>query len=514
MVEEKTYQLDKLYEGSFKEIRDGQIVKGRIAAINNKEVLIDIGYKSEGTIPVEQFSKEELGVGMEVEVYVEAAENDLGMIVLSKEKAAKLQGWNKIFKNFREGDLIEGVVRRKIKGGYLIDAGGIEGFLPMSLSSFRNMADQEILNRQFRFKLVKLNIQRHSIIVSRKEALMREKAESRDKLWETLKIGEIRSGTVKSITDFGAFIDLGGVDGLLHITDMSWAKVNHPSEVVAVGDKIDVMILNVDRKEGKVSLGLKQRLPDPWSDIEHKYPLGSKIKAKVINILPYGVFVELEKGIEGLVHISEISWAKRITNLQGIFAVGDMLEVQVLSLNKEGRRISLSVKQLETNPWLEAEAKYPVGSKVSGKVRGFTDYGAFIELDNNIEGMIHVSDMSWTKNVSHPQDILKRGQKIDVMVLSVDGANRRISLGFKQLEPNPWPEIANRYPLDTVLEVEALQLAPFGVFVKLEENLEGLIYVNEIDKDTLEKLKPSDKIKVRVIRVDVEEAKIGLSAKV
>ncbi len=514
MVEEKTFQLDKLYESSLKEVKDGQIVKGRIAAISDKDVLIDIGFKSEGTISVGQFSRDELEVGREIEVYVEAAENDLGMVVLSKEKAAKLQGWNKIFKNFREGDLVDGVVRRKIKGGYLIDAGGIEGFLPVSLSSFRNMPDQEILNRQFKFKLVKLNIQRHSIIVSRKEAVMRERAESRDKLWETLKIGEARSGAVKSITDFGAFIDLGGVDGLLHITDMSWAKVSHPSEVVAVGDKIEVMILNLDRKEGKVSLGLKQRLPDPWSDVEHKYPVGSKIKAKVINILPYGVFVELEKGIEGLIHISEISWAKRVTNLQGIFAVGDMVEVQVLSLDKEARRISLSVKQLENNPWLDAEAKYPVNSKASGKVRGFTDYGAFIELDNNIEGMIHVSDMSWTKRVNHPQDVLKRGQKVDVMVLSVDGTNRRISLGLKQLESNPWTEIASRYPLDTVLEAEVLQLAPFGVFVKLEENLEGLIYANEIDKEVLEKLKPSDKIKVKVIKVDVEQAKIGLSARV
>lgn len=514
MVEEKTSQLDKLYESSFKEIKDGQIVKGKILAISPKEVLVDISYKSEGVIAAAEFSKEELEVGREIEVYVDAVENDSGMVVLSKEKAAKLQGWDRIDRNFREGDLIEGVVRRKIKGGYLVDVCGIEGFLPVSLSSFRNMPDQEILNKQFKFKAVKLNNQRHSIIVSRKEALTKEKAENREKLWAALKIGEIQGGTVKSITDFGAFIDLGGVDGLLHITDMSWAKISHPSEVVAIGDKIEVMILNLDRKEGKVSLGLKQRLPDPWSDIENKYAVGAKVKGKVVNILPYGVFVELEKGIEGLIHISEISWAKRITNLQGIFAVGDMLEVQVLSLDKEARRISLSIKQLETNPWLEAESKYPVGSRISGKVRGFTEYGAFVELDSNIEGMIHVSDMSWTKRINHPQDILKKGQRIEVVALSVDGANRRISLGLKQLEPNPWPELANKYPLDTMIEAEVVSLAPFGVFVKLEENLEGLIYANEIEKETLEKLKPSDKIKVKVIKVDVEQAKIGLSAKV
>lgn len=514
MVEEKTSLMDKLYESSLKEIRDGQIVAGRIVSVSPKEVLVDIGYKSEGVISAQEFSNAELVVGREIEVYVDAIENDAGTVVLSREKAIKLQGWHRIDKNFRDGDLIEGTVRRKIKGGYLVDVCGIEGFLPLSLSSFRNMADADILNRQFKFKMVKLNNLRHSMIVSRKEAVSKERAEGRDKLWETIKIGEIRSGIVKSITDFGAFIDLGGIDGLLHITDMSWSKVAHPSEVVAVGDKIEVMILNLDRKESKVSLGLKQRLPDPWNDVENKYPIGSKVKGKVVNILPYGLFVELEKGIEGLIHISEISWAKRVTNLQGVFAVGDMLEVQVLSVDKEAHRISLSVKQLETNPWLEAEAKYPVGSRVAGKVRGFTEYGAFIELDNNIEGMIHVSDMSWTKRVNHPQDMLKKGQKVDVMVLSVDGANRRISLGLKQLAENPWPEIAQKYPLETVLEAAVIQVAPFGVFAQIDECLEGLIYSSEIDKDVLEKLKPSDKIKVKVIKVDVEQAKIGLSAKV
>ncbi|TAN61371.1 30S ribosomal protein S1 [bacterium] len=514
MVEEKMSLMDKLYESSLKEIKDGQIVTGRIVSVSPKEVLVDIGYKSEGIISAQEFSASELEVGREIEVYVDSIESDAGMVVLSREKAIKLQGWHRIDKNFRDGDLIEGTVRRKIKGGYLVDVCGIEGFLPLSLSSFRNMADADILNRQFKFKMVKLNNLRHSMIVSRKEAVSKERAEGRDKLWETLKIGEVRSGIVKSITDFGAFIDLGGIDGLLHITDMSWSKVAHPSEVVAAGDKIEVMILNLDRKESKVSLGLKQRLPDPWSDVENRYPVGSKVKGKVVNILPYGLFVELEKGIEGLIHISEISWAKRVTNLQGVFAVGDMLEVQVLSVDKEAHRISLSVKQLESNPWLDVEAKFPPGSQVGGKVRGFTEYGAFIELDNSIEGMIHVSDMSWTKRVNHPQDVLKKGQRVDVMVLSVDGTNRRISLGLKQLTENPWAEIAKKYPLETELEAEVIQVAPFGVFARIDDSLEGLIYSSEIDKDALDKLKPSDKIRVKVIKVDVEQAKIGLSAKV
>jgi small subunit ribosomal protein S1 len=304
------------------------------------------------------------------------------------------------------------------------------------------------------------------------------------------------------------------VDGLLHITDMSWSKISHPSEVVAMGDKIEVMVLNLDRESNKVSLGLKQRLPDPWADIESKYSVGAKVKGKVVNILPYGIFVELEKGIEGLVHVSEISWAKRITNLSEMFAVGDAIEIQILSVDKESRRISLSLKELEQNPWLEAQAKYPQGAKVSGKVRGFTDYGVFVELDTNLEGMIHISDISWTKRISHPQDVLKKGQKVDVIVLSVDASNRRIALGLKQLQPNPWPELAAKYPLDAALEAEVVSLTDFGVFVKITEDLEGLVYASEIDKEKVAQLKAGDKISVKVIKVDVEQAKIGLSAKV
>jgi len=295
---------------------------------------------------------------------------------------------------------------------------------------------------------------------------------------------------------------------------MSWFKISHPSEIVALADKIEVMVLNVDKESGKVSLGLKQRLPDPWTDIETKYSVGSKIKGKVVNMLPYGVFVELEKGIEGLIHVSEISWTKRVTQPSEIFAIGDMLEAQVLTVDKESRRISLSLKQLEQNPWLDAESKYPVGTKVSGKIRGFADYGAFVELDSSLEGMIHVSDMSWTKRVANPADLLKKGQRVEVVVLSVDSKNRRIALGLKQSQPNPWQDIANKYPLDTVLETEVVSLTDFGVFVKIEEELEGLIYASEIDKDTLTNLKPADKIKVKVIKVDVEQAKIGLSARI
>jgi len=507
-------ELGELYNQSIKMIRENQVVKGKIVSIKTKEVLVDVGFKSEGIVPISEFSQQDLEVGKELEFFIESIENDAGNIELSREKAMRIQGWDKVVKYSQEGELVEGRPVKKVKGGFLVDAMGIEGFLPSSLSAFKGVPEKEVMFKNFKFKIVKINNLRRSIILSRREAVQKEKEVAKDKIWQDLKIGGIYPGTVKAITDFGAFVDMGGVDGLLHITDMSWSKISHPSEIVALQDKIEVMILNLDRESGKISLGLKQRLPDPWADIETKFNVGQKVKGKVVNILPYGVFVELEKGIEGLIHVSEISWTKRVNNPGEMFAIGDMLETQVLSVDKESRRISLSLKQLELNPWLEAESKYPVGTKLAGKVRGFTEYGAFVELDSSLEGMIHISDMSWAKRIAHPQDVLKKGQKVDVVVLSVDSQNRRISLGLKQLQPNPWSEIATKYPLDTFLEVEVVSLTDFGVFVKIDEDLEGLIYASEIDKDTVSKLKQGDKIKVKVIKVDVEQAKIGLSAKV
>jgi small subunit ribosomal protein S1 len=507
-------ELEELYNQSIKVIKEGQVVTGKIVAIKTKEVIVDVGFKSEGIVAITEFSKQDLEIGKEVELFIETIENDAGNIILSREKAIRVQGWDKIVKFSHDGTMVEGRPIKKVKGGFLVDVMGIEGFLPLSLSAFKNMADKDILYKPYGFKIVKINNLRRSIILSRREAVQKERDFAKDKIWQELKIGNIASGTVKAITDFGAFIDLGGVDGLLHITDMAWSKISHPSEVVALGDKIEVMILNMDKDSGKVSLGLKQRIADPWSDIVDKFTVGAKIKGKVVNILPYGVFVELEKGIEGLIHVSEISWTKRINNPGEMFAVGDMVETQIISVDKDSRRISLSLKQLEQNPWLEAEEKYQQGNKVSGKVRGFTDYGAFIELDSNLEGMIHVSDMSWTKRIGHPQDVLKKGQKIDVVVLSVDAQNRRIALGLKQLSDNPWPKIAEKYPLDMVMEAEVVSLTDFGVFVKLEEGLEGLIYSSEIDKDAISTLKPGDKLQVKIIKVDVEQAKIGLTARI
>lgn len=511
---EENMTLAELYKQSVKIVKEGQVVAGKIASIKQKEVLIDVGFKSEGIVSIIEFNKDELQLGKELDFLVECIENDSGVITLSREKALRIKGWDRIVKNQREGDLVEGRVLKKVKGGFLADVIGIEGFLPASLSALKGVPDKEILNKTFKFKIVKINNLRHSIILSRREAMQKEKEAAKVRLWQELKPGNVYPGTVKAITDFGAFIDLGGVDGLLHITDMSWSKISHPSEIVALGDRIEVIVINFDKDSGKISLGLKQRFPDPWQDVTAKYSVGSKVKGKVVNILPYGVFVELEKGIEGLVHISEISWTKRVNNLSELFAVGDMIETQVLSVDKDSRRISLSLKQLEQNPWVDVESKYPIGTAVSGKVRGFTDYGAFVELDGNLEGMIHISDMSWTKRIAHPQDILKKGQKIDVTVLSVDAQNKRISLGLKQLQPNPWGEIAAKYPLDTLLETEVVNITDFGVFVKINDELEGLIYASEIDKDKVSQLKPGDKVQAKVTKVDVEQAKIGLSARI
>lgn len=513
MTEAKN-NLQELYNQSIRIIKEGEVIKGKVVAVTKKDVLVDVAFKSEGAVSISEFSPADLEIGRELDFFVESIENDAGMIVLSREKAVHMQGWDKIVQQQHSGGLIEGRVGKKVKGGFLVDVTGIEGFLPASLSAFKNFADKDILNKLFKFKIIKINNLRRSIILSRREAIQKEKEQGREKLLQELKIGGVYPGTVKAITDFGAFVDLGGMDGLLHITDMSWFKISHPSEIVALGDRLEVMVLNLDKESGKVSLGLKQRLPDPWQDIEAKYSLSSKVKGKVVNILAYGVFVELEKGIEGLIHISEISWTKRINHPNEMFAIGDIIEAQVLSVDKESRRISLSLKQLEQNPWLEAEAKYPLGTKVSGKIRGFADYGAFVELDSNLEGMIHVSDMSWTKRIAHPQDVLKKGQKVEVAVLSVDAQNRRIALGLKQLQPNPWPEIAKKYPLDTCIEAEIVSITDFGVFVKMEEDLEALVYSSEIDKERVVQLKAGDKIKVKVIKVDVEQAKIGLSAKI
>jgi len=514
MTDIKQMNITEMYNSSLKDFREGEIVKGTIVGVNVKEVVVDIGFKSEGFIPMDEFrNRDELKIGQTIEVLIETVEDEDGRLILSRLKAERMQGWMRLGDELNEGDVIEGRVLKQVKGGYMVDVNGIDAFLPMSLSSFRGIPLQEIMANKFSFQVAKLNKQRRNMILSRRDLVQKEREQVREKLWAQLEKGQRRKGTVKGITDFGAFIDLGGIDGLLHITDMSWSRINHPSEIVKIGDKIEVLILDFDKENSKVSLGLKQIVANPWTNIYDKFPTGSRVKGKVVNIMPYGVFVEIDKGIEGLLHSSEITWQKKLVNPQEMFKLGDTVEVQIINVDKDQKRISLSMKQLEANPWQEAKEKLPVGMKVKTIVRGFTEYGAFVELESGLEGMIHVSDMSWTKKINHPQDVLKKGQEIEVIVLAVDSDNRKITLGLKQLTPNPWPEIAKRFPVGSEVEAEVVLNSNFGVFVKLEDEVEALVYSSEIDKEKAIALKPGEKIRVKIIKVDVEQMKIGVSAR-
>lgn len=511
----KSFDFGTLFAESLKEIKDGQIVKGKIIEIREKDVVIDIGYKSEGSIPLYEFSDpKSLKVGDEVEVLVEARENDDGNIVLSKQKAERSQGWEKIVATYHEGDIIKGRVTRKIKGGLMVDI-GVESFLPASLATLKGFANlNQLLGQTLDFKIVKINKPRKNIVVSRKDLLQQQMEESRAKLLTELEKGKVIPGVIKNITDFGAFIDLGGVDGLLHITDMSWGRISHPSEILAIGDKIEVVVLDIDKTTFKVSLGLKQKTANPWVDIEGRYPIGSKVKGKVVNLMPYGAFVELEKGVEALIHISELSWTKRYANPNELLAIGDVVEAIVLDMDKNSQKISLGIKQLEADPWSSVEEKYPSGMKIKGKVRNLTDFGAFIEIEEGIDGFLHISDMSWTKKINHPREVLKKGQRVDALILAIDPKNRKIALGVKQLMPDPWNEIAKRYSAGATFEGQITKVTNFGVFVELEKDLEGLIHISElggIAQEEMEKnYKVGDKIKVAVIKTDVKEKKIAL----
>ncbi|MDP8229615.1 MAG: 30S ribosomal protein S1 [Candidatus Gorgyraea atricola] len=515
---EEVFDLASAYAKTFRSLGEGDIVKGKVIAIGKKDVYIDFGYKSEGIMPVSEFKDlPDMKVGDEFEVLVESKENEDGMIVVSKKRAEKAQGWNKIVNQCHEGDIVDGKVTRKVKGGLMVDV-GIEAFLPASLVALKGFGNvNQLLGQILKFKIVKMNKPRRNIVLSRKDVIMKDRDEARNKIIGELKVGELRKGLVKNITDFGAFVDLGGIDGLLHITDMSWGRISHPSEVLAIGDTVEVMILNFDKDKMKVSLGLKQKTRSPWEDVEDKYSLGSKIKGKVVNIMPYGAFVELERGVEGLVHVSELSWTARINNPGDVLAIGDIVEAIVLSVDKVSQKISLGVKQIEANPWLEIKEKFPAGTKVEGKVRNLTEYGAFVEIEGGIEGFVHVSDMSWTRKINSPKEFLKKGQAVDVMVLAVDSDAQRMSLGIKQIITDPWPEIMKKYSLGTSVEGTITKVAAFGVFVEIEKDLEGLVHVSELELEASQKMeeiyKLGDKVEAIVIKVDEAERKIGLSLK-
>jgi small subunit ribosomal protein S1 len=510
--------MQELLGKSMRSFAEGSIVKGRVLQKRPNEVLVDIGYKSEGVISLSEFDDgEELEVGSEVEVLLERLENDEGMVVLSKEKAAQKQNWEKIVKIFNDGGLISGKVKAVVKGGLMLNV-GVEAFLPGSQVDIIAPKDLRVYEgKTLECKIVKLNEERKNVVLSRRELIEAERAEKRAKLLGGIEKGGTVKGTVKNITDFGAFIDLDGLDGLLHITDMSWSRLNHPSEMLKVGQEVEVLVLDIDREKERVSLGLKQKSMNPWDQIAEKYPVNMKVKGKVTNLVPYGAFVELEPGIEGLVHVSELSWTKRIARPADVLTQGQEIEAVVLGVSKEDQKVSLSVRQLDTNPWEVVTGKYPTGTRVKGKVRNLTAYGAFIELEEGIDGMIHVSDLSWTRKINHPSEMLKKGDEIEAEVLEIDKANQRISLSLKHLADDPWKSIESRYKIGDLVTGKVSKVASFGAFIQLADEIDGLVHISQISNDRVEKvkevLKIGQEVSARVIKVDKTERRIGLSIK-
>lgn len=506
-----------LIESSFRSFRENSIVRGRILEIKSQVVVVDIGYKSEGVINISEFEDEEFAVGDEVEVLLERLENDEGMVILSKEKAAHKQNWDKIYKVFQDGGLVKGKVKGVVKGGLTVNV-GVEAFLPGSQIDIIPPKDlNEYVGKVFDFKIVKINDERKNVVLSRREVIEAERAEQRSRFLETVKAGDVVEGMVKNITDFGAFVDLQGMDGLLHITDMSWGRINHPSEMLVIGQMVKVVILDVDREKIRVSLGLKQLQNNPWENIEARYEPGTKVKGRVTKLVPYGAFVELEQGVEGLIHVSELSWTKRITRPSDVLTVDQELEAVVLAISKEEQKISLGVRQLDSNPWDEIEQRYPIGSKIKGEIRNLTAYGAFVELEEGIDGMIHVSDLSWTRKINHPSEILKKGDEVEAQVIDIDKTNQRISLGIKQLEGDPWSEIDKKFKVGDLVKGTVAKIASFGAFIQLQDDIDGLVHISHLSEEHVAKvkdvLKVGDEVEARVIKVDRAERRIGLSIK-
>jgi small subunit ribosomal protein S1 len=510
-------EFEKLYSQSLKRFKSGTLVRGKVLQIRSGVVMLDLGYKSDGIIPVEQFTEEELKAlkpGDELEVLIEQAEDANGNIMLSRDKAKKMQVWDDLNRAYETGTPIKGKVLAAIKGGLSVDISGVAAFLPGSQVDIKPLHNLvHLVGQSLDMKIIKMNSGRGNIVLSRRAILEQQHNLKKETTLSTLAEGEIVSGVVKNITDYGAFVDLGGIDGLMHITDISWGRINHPSEAFKIGDKVDVVVLKYDREKQKVSLGLKQKTKDPWLAVAEKYPVGNKVSGKVVSLTDYGAFIELEHGVEGLVHVSEMSWTQKIKHPSKIVAVGDMIEAQVLSVDPQGKRISLGMKQLAPNPWQSMVERYPVGSEVEGKVKTVTDFGAFIGIEEGIDGLVHISDLSWAKHVKHPSEVLKKGQKTKAVVLALDPAKERISLGIKQLTPDPWEKaIPERYKVGQDEKVKVTKKADFGMFVELEFGIEGLIPTSEVPKDSPE-IKEGDEVIARIIKVDKGDHKIALSIK-
>ena len=510
--------MKDLIAKSMRDFREGSIVKGRILELRNREVLVDIGYKSEGVIPSSEFDDvDSLEVGEEVEVLLERLENDEGMVILSKAKAAYRQNWEKIVKVFHGDGLIKGKVRSVVKGGLIVNI-GVEAFLPGSQIDIIPPKDlQQFVGNTYDFKIVKINDDRKNVVLSRRELIEAERSEQRAKFLSEVVIGSVVTGKVKNLTEFGAFIDLNGMDGLLHITDMTWSRLNHPSELLKVGQELEVVVLDINKEKERVSLGLKQTQNNPWDKIEERFPTGARVKGKITNLVPYGAFVQIEEGVEGLIHVSELSWTKRIARPSDVLTLGQEVEAAVLGVNKDEQKISLGLRQLEANPWDEIEQRYIIGKQVKGKVRNTTAYGAFVELEEGIDGMVHVSDLSWTRKINHPSEMLKKGDEIEAVVIDIDKTNQRISLGMKQLENDPWKEIDTRYKIGDLVKGKVTKLASFGAFVALEGEIDGLVHISQLSENHVAKVKDvikvGDDVEARVIKVDKAERRIGLSIK-
>jgi small subunit ribosomal protein S1 len=511
-------EMNEWLQGLAKPVAEGSIVKGKILEKRSRDVLVDVGYKSEGVVPLTQFdSPEEINIGDEIEVLVENLENEDGMIVISREKAAQKQNWEKIVKIFNSGDPIEGKVKSAVKGGLMLDI-GVEAFLPASqidIAVPKNLKEFE--GKTLVCKIVKLNEDRKNAVLSRRELVEAERAEKRSKFLSEIQKGSLVYGVVKNITEFGAFIDLDGIDGLLHITDMSWTRINHPSEILSVGQEIELIVTDIDKDKERVSLGLKQKTENPWDKIADKYPVNMKVHGKISSLTAYGAFVELEPGIEGLIHISELSWTKRINRPADILTEGQEIDALVLDVNKDEQKISLSIRQLEPNPWDEVSLKYPQGTVVKGIVRSFTAYGAFVELPEGLDGMIHVSDLSWTRKINHPSEMLKKGQELEAVVLEIDKTNQRISLGVKQLTEDPWKNIETVYKVGEIVKGKVSKIASFGAFVQLADEIDGLVHISQISAERVNRvkdvLKVGQEVEARIVKVDKTERRIGLSIK-
>lgn len=505
-------------DGTISSMEVGQILKGTIVELTPDFVVVDVGLKSEGLIPVNEFNDlNELQLGNEIEVYLDRTEGEDGQIVLSREKARRQRQWEHILEHCEEGSIVEGKVIRKVKGGLMVDI-GMEAFLPGSQIDNKRIKNlDEYVDKSYDFKILKINIERKNIVVSRRELLEEERSSKKAELLESIQEGEVRKGIVKNITDFGVFLDLDGIDGLLHITDMTWKRIKHPSEMVQLNDELEVMILHIDKDKGRVALGLKQKENNPWEEIEDRYPPGTKVSGKIVNLVPYGAFIEIEPGIEGLIHVSEMSWVKNVTDPSEIVNKGDELEAIVLSVQKEEGKISLGIKQTEKNPWEDVDSKYPVGSTVKAEIRNLTNYGAFVELEPGIDGLIHISDLSWIKKVSHPSEVLKKGDTVEAIILSVDQESKKITLGVKQLGSNPWESIEKTLPVGTVVKGIVTKITAFGAFIELENGIEGLVHVTELSDQAFGKVEEivavDDEVTAKVIKLDPEHKKISLSIK-